>query len=78
MKPPFTSHQQLREHYQAEMAIMRQSFERTGNGVLCIRRRALVVDNLLEPLWQFEPRTRVILPKFPCATWSLARCIQRG
>ena len=33
---------------------MRQSFERTGNGVLCIRRRALVVDCLLEPLWQFE------------------------
>ena len=54
MKPPFTSHQQLREHYQAEMAAMRQSFDRTGNGVLCIRRRALVVDSLLEPLWQFE------------------------
>src|SRR5271170_4073036 len=54
MKPAFTSHQQLREHYQAEMAAMRQSFDRTGNGVLCIRRRALVVDNLLEPLWQFE------------------------
>jgi [protein-PII] uridylyltransferase len=54
MKPPFTSHQQLREHYQAEMAVMRQSFERTGNGVLAIRRRALVVDNLLEPLWRFE------------------------
>src|ERR1700735_5807660 len=54
MKPAFTSHQQLREHYQAEMAAMRQSFERTGNGVLCIRRRALAVDCLLEPLWQFE------------------------
>ncbi len=36
------------------MAAMRQSFERTGNGVLCIRRRALAVDCLLEPLWQFE------------------------
>ncbi len=33
---------------------MRQSFERTGNGVLCIRRRAQTVDGLLEPLWQFE------------------------
>src|ERR1700677_1400361 len=54
MKPAFTSHQQLREHYQAEMVAMRQSFERTGNGVLCIRRRALVVDCLLEPLWRFE------------------------
>ena len=54
MKPAFTSHQQLREHYQAEMAAMRQSFDRTGNGVLCIRRRALVVDCLLEPLWRFE------------------------
>ena len=54
MKPEFTSHQQLREHYQAEMAAMRQSFERTGNGVLAIRRRALVVDCLLEPLWRFE------------------------
>jgi [protein-PII] uridylyltransferase len=54
MKPAFTSQQQLREHYQSEMAAMRQSFERTGNGVLCIRRRALAVDSLLEPLWQFE------------------------
>src|SRR6201994_4179868 len=54
MKAAFTSHQQLREYYQAEMAGMRQSFERTGNGVLCIRRRALVVDCLLEPLWRFE------------------------
>jgi [protein-PII] uridylyltransferase len=54
MKPAFTSHQQLREHYQAETAAMRQSFDRTGNGVLCIRRRALVVDCLLEPMWQFE------------------------
>ncbi len=54
MKPAFTSHQQLLEHSQAEMAAMRQSFDRTGNGVLCIRRRALVVDSLLEPLWQFE------------------------
>jgi len=54
MKAAFTSHQQLREHYQAEMAAMRQSFERTGNGVICIRRRALVVDCLLEPLWRFE------------------------
>src|SRR6202044_4106645 len=54
MKPAFTSQQQLREHYQSEMAAMRQSFERSGNGVLCIRRRALVVDCLLEPLWRFE------------------------
>ena len=54
MKPAFTSPQQLREHYQSEMAAMRQSFERTGNGVLCIRRRALAVDCLLEPLWKFE------------------------
>ena len=54
MKAAFTSHQQLREYYQAEMAGMRQSFERTGNGVLCIRRRALIVDCLLDPLWRFE------------------------
>jgi [protein-PII] uridylyltransferase len=54
MKPVFTSHQQLREHYQSEMAAMRQSFDRTGNGVLAIRRRALAVDCLLEPLWRFE------------------------
>ena len=54
MKAAFTSHQQLREHYQAEMSAMRLSFERTGNGVLAIRRRALVVDGLLEPLWRFE------------------------
>src|SRR5580698_765579 len=54
MKSAFTSHQQLREYYQSEMATMRQSFERSGNGVICIRRRALVVDCLLEPLWRFE------------------------
>jgi [protein-PII] uridylyltransferase len=54
MKPAFTSHQQLREHYQAEMAAMRLSFERTGNGVLSVRRRALVVDCLLEPLWRLQ------------------------
>ena len=54
MKAAFTSHQQLREHYQAEMAAIRQSFERTGNGVMCIRRRAQLVDSLLEPLWRFE------------------------
>jgi hypothetical protein len=54
MKPEFNSPQQMREYYQTEMAAMRQSFERTGNGVLCIRRRALTVDCLLEPLWQFE------------------------
>src|ERR1700761_2696726 len=54
MKAAFTSHQQLREYYQAEMAAMRQSFERTSNGVMCIRRRALVVDCLLDPLWRFE------------------------
>src|SRR6201996_6373109 len=54
MKAAFTSHQQLREYYQAEMAAMRQSFERTGNGVLCIRRRAQVVDSVLDPLWRFE------------------------
>ncbi len=33
---------------------MRQSFERSGNGVLCIRRRAQTVDCLPEPLWKFE------------------------
>ncbi|HTZ60691.1 MAG TPA: [protein-PII] uridylyltransferase [Acidobacteriaceae bacterium] len=54
MKAAFTSHQQLRDYYQAEMAAMRQSFERTGNGVMCIRRRALVVDCLLDPLWRLE------------------------
>src|SRR6202000_191973 len=53
MKAAFTSQSQLREYYQAEMAAMRQSFERTGNGVLCIRRRALVVDSLLDPMWRF-------------------------
>jgi [protein-PII] uridylyltransferase len=54
MKVAFTSHPQLREHYQAEMTAMRHSFERTGNGVLAIRRRALVVDGVMEPLWRFE------------------------
>jgi [protein-PII] uridylyltransferase len=59
IKPEFTSQQQLREHYQAEMGAIRLSFERSGDGALAIRRRALVVDCLLEPLWRIESQSPI-------------------
>jgi [protein-PII] uridylyltransferase len=51
MKPVFTSMDELRRHYQTEIAATWQSFARTGDGSMAIRRRALLVDNLCEQLW---------------------------
>jgi [protein-PII] uridylyltransferase len=51
MKPAFTSVQQLRQHYQSEIAATWETFERTGDGAMAVRRRALLVDNLCEQLW---------------------------
>ena len=42
---------QLRDLYQQESAELRQAFERTGDGAAAIRRRALVVDNLVRQIW---------------------------
>src|SRR5208337_4136851 len=42
----------LREQYQREMALVRQTCERTGDGTAAIRRRAAVVDRILIELWR--------------------------
>ena len=42
----------LREQYTCEMALMRQTCERTGDGTAAIRRRSAVVDRLLIELWR--------------------------
>lgn len=51
MNAPSISVQQLREHYQSEMASIRQTFERTGDGSVAIRRRSVFVDTVCERLW---------------------------
>ncbi|HTX43011.1 MAG TPA: HD domain-containing protein [Acidobacteriaceae bacterium] len=42
----------LRSRYEEDSTQLRQNFERTGDGSLAIRRRALVVGNLLRQLWE--------------------------
>jgi [protein-PII] uridylyltransferase len=42
----------LREQYAREMAQVRQTYERTGDGTAAIRRRSSVVDRLLIELWR--------------------------
>ena len=42
----------LREQYTCEMALMRQTCERTGDGTAAIRRRSAVVDRILIELWR--------------------------
>jgi [protein-PII] uridylyltransferase len=41
----------LREQYLREMALVRQTFERTGDGTGAIRRRSAVVDRILIEMW---------------------------
>jgi [protein-PII] uridylyltransferase len=41
----------LRSRYQEDSALLRQTFERTGDGSSAIRRRAQIVGNLLRQLW---------------------------
>src|ERR1700733_7853451 len=41
----------LRSRYQEDPAVLRQTFERTGDGSSAIRRRAQIVGNLLRQLW---------------------------
>jgi [protein-PII] uridylyltransferase len=41
----------LRSRYQEDSAVLRQTFERTGDGSSAIRRRAQIVGNLLRQLW---------------------------
>jgi [protein-PII] uridylyltransferase len=51
MKPVFTSVPQLRLHYQSEMTATWETFQRTGDGSMAVRRRAMVVDHVCEQLW---------------------------
>jgi [protein-PII] uridylyltransferase len=51
----------LREQYTQQMALVRQTYDRTGDGTAAIRRRSSVVDRLLIELWRraFGPETAV-------------------
>ncbi len=42
----------LREQYNQQMALVRQTFDRTGDGTAAIRRRASIVDRLMIELWR--------------------------
>ena len=42
----------LREQYTQQMALVRQTYDRTGDGTAAIRRRSSVVDRLLIDLWR--------------------------
>jgi [protein-PII] uridylyltransferase len=42
----------LRSRYQEDSALLRQNFDRTGDGSAAIRRRARMVGNLLSELWE--------------------------
>ncbi|HUH62736.1 MAG TPA: HD domain-containing protein [Terracidiphilus sp.] len=42
----------LREQYLREMAVVRQTYERTGDGTAAIRRRSSVVDRILIETWR--------------------------
>ena len=42
----------LREQYNREMALVRQTYERTGDGTAAIRRRASIVDRALIEIWR--------------------------
>lgn len=48
-EPPTLS--RLRTRYQEDSALVRQTFERTGDGSAAIRRRAQIVGNLICRLW---------------------------
>ncbi len=58
-KPPYTlmnpvalEVDDLREQYTQEMALVRQTCERTGDGTAAIRRRSAVVDHILIEMWR--------------------------
>ncbi|HWA96812.1 MAG TPA: HD domain-containing protein [Terracidiphilus sp.] len=42
----------LRDQYLREMALVRQTYERTGDGTAAIRRRSAVVDRILIEMWR--------------------------
>jgi [protein-PII] uridylyltransferase len=52
MNPVAIAVDDLREQYHREMALVRQTFERTGDGTAAIRRRSAVVDRILIEMWR--------------------------
>jgi [protein-PII] uridylyltransferase len=58
----------LREQYLKEMALVRQTCERTGDGTAAIRRRSAVVDRILIEMWR---RAFASLPQLNVALLAL-------
>ncbi len=52
MNPVVWAVDDLREQYLREMALVRQTWERTGDGTAAIRRRSAVVDRILIEMWR--------------------------
>src|ERR1700688_4572422 len=52
MDPVTIAVDDLREQYLREMALVRQTCERTGDGTAAIRRRSAVVDRILIEMWR--------------------------
>ncbi len=52
MQPIVLGVDDLREQYLKEMALVRQTCERTGDGTAAIRRRSAVVDRILIEMWR--------------------------
>src|SRR5258708_35517268 len=52
MNPVALAVDDLREQYLREMALVRQTYERTGDGTAAIRRRSAVVDRILIEMWR--------------------------
>jgi [protein-PII] uridylyltransferase len=68
MNPVALAVDDLREQYTKEMALVRQTCERTGDGTAAIRRRSAVVDRILIEMWRRaftgQPATNVCLVAF--------------
>jgi len=52
MDPVAIAVDDLREQYHREMALVRQTYERTGDGTAAIRRRSAIVDRILIEMWR--------------------------
>ncbi len=52
MTPVVFAVDDLRDQYLREMALVRQTYERTGDGTAAIRRRSAVVDRILIEMWR--------------------------
>src|SRR6201994_2479851 len=52
MTPVALAVDDLREQYLKEMALVRQTYERTGDGTAAIRRRSALVDRILIEMWR--------------------------